>query len=88
MLATVARRKGERLVVAFALETGNGIRRARAKLLRKNADFVVLNDTSALNAARTTVTILSSDGEERRIENRSKDAVARVLLGLLERRPR
>ena len=83
VLATVARRKGDRLVVGFALETGNGERRAKVKLKKKNADFVVLNDTSALNAARTTVTILGRDGKSRTVRNQSKDAVARVLVGLL-----
>ena len=42
ILATVAKRKGQRLVVGFALETAEGERRARAKMQRKNADHVVL----------------------------------------------
>ncbi len=84
VLATVAASKGARKVVAFALETGNGRRRALAKLKRKNADWVVLNDPSALNATRTSVTILDEGGEVRRIEGKSKAAVARALVGLLE----
>lgn len=83
VLATIARRKGDRLVVGFALETGSGERRARVKLKKKNADFVVLNDTSALNATRTTVTILGRDGKSRTVRNQTKDAVARVLVGLV-----
>ena len=43
---------------------------------------IVLNDDSALNASRTTVSILGSDGSVRRLENRPKRAVARVLIGL------
>ncbi len=82
ILATVARRKGRRLVVGFALETGDGVRRARRKLERKGADFVVLNDASALRASRTTVTIFGADGSSRRIENRTKRAVARALVRL------
>lgn len=84
ILATVARGKGERLVVGFALETGDGIRRARRKLRVKGADYVVLNDASALNSRKVSVVILGSDGSERRIANRSKDAVADALLELLE----
>ncbi|HUR28645.1 MAG TPA: phosphopantothenoylcysteine decarboxylase, partial [Planctomycetota bacterium] len=53
ILASVARSKGERLVVGFALETGDGERRAQAKVRRKNLDYVVLNDESALNATRS-----------------------------------
>jgi phosphopantothenoylcysteine decarboxylase/phosphopantothenate--cysteine ligase len=89
VLATVARSargKDGRLVVGFALETADGLRRARKKLERKGLDFIVLNDDSALNAERTTVTILGRDGSERRIENRTKAAVARALVGLVRDR--
>ena len=85
VLATVAKSKGSRVVVAFALETGDGVRRAQAKLRRKNADFIVLNDPSALNAARTDVTILDGDGELERHQDASKTAVARAIVKLLRR---
>jgi phosphopantothenoylcysteine decarboxylase/phosphopantothenate--cysteine ligase len=85
VLATVARAKGERLVVGFALETGDGPRRARRKLVAKNADFIVLNDDSALNSERTTVTILARDGTARHLRDRGKDEVAEALIDLLER---
>lgn len=84
ILATVARRKGPRMVVGFALETGDGIRRARRKMQSKNADYVVLNDASALNADLTNVTILDSEGDVRRIEDEHKEAVAGILVALLE----
>lgn len=83
ILATVARTKGSRTVVGFALETADGIRRAKRKLERKGADFIVLNDASALNAARSSVTILSSDGTSRQLGIRPKDRVADALLELL-----
>jgi len=84
VLATVARGRGARLAVGFALETADGLRRARAKLERKRLDYIVLNDDSALNASRATVTILGRDGSLRRFENRSKPALARVLMDLAE----
>jgi len=84
LLATVARRKGRRRVIGFALETGDGIRRALAKLARKNADFIVLNDASALNASRSSVVVLGPTGEVTRVVDRPKSEVARVLLGLLD----
>jgi phosphopantothenoylcysteine decarboxylase / phosphopantothenate---cysteine ligase len=85
VLATVARRKGKRLVVGFALETGDGLRRARRKLASKNADFIVLNDDSALNSDRTTVILLAKDGTATSHTNRTKSEVARALVDLLER---
>lgn len=82
ILAGLARGKGRRLVVGFALETGAGEARARAKLRRKGADYVVLNSERALGARRTTVTILGSDGSRRVLGNRTKRAVAEVLVRL------
>jgi phosphopantothenoylcysteine decarboxylase/phosphopantothenate--cysteine ligase len=88
VLATVGKRKGARRIVAFALETGDGVRRAQAKLKRKNADFIVLNGPSALNAARTDVTILDGEGELERHRDASKETVARVIVQLLHRAAR
>jgi phosphopantothenoylcysteine decarboxylase/phosphopantothenate--cysteine ligase len=84
LLATVARAKGERLVVGFALETSDGLRRAREKLARKNADFVVLNGAEALNSDRASVTIVDRLGGARRIDDRSKPQLARALVALLD----
>lgn len=79
ILASVARSKGERLVMGFALETGDGERRAQAKLRRKNLDCIVLNDESALNATRSSVTILGQDGSRRELVRRFKEDIAEVL---------
>jgi len=78
-------RKGK-LVVGFALETASGISRARSKLKRKGADFIVLNDERALNAPRASVLILGGGGTFRLLENRTKAQIARELVGLLGRR--
>ena len=85
ILRTVARRKGERIVIGFALETGEGLKRARAKMQRKNANFVVLNGPATLNAERAQVTILDAWGGLERIEAASKATVARKIVGLLSR---
>lgn len=85
ILAQVARRKGARLVMGFALETGDGERRAQAKLRRKNLDYIVLNDESALNASRSSVTILGRDGSRQGLARRSKGDIAEVLAELVMR---
>jgi phosphopantothenoylcysteine decarboxylase/phosphopantothenate--cysteine ligase len=82
ILASLARRKARRLVVGFALETGDGLARARAKLRRKGADYIVLNGPAALGAARSSVTILGRDGSVRRLGRRAKRALAEVLVRL------
>ena len=82
ILANVARGKGERLVVGFALETGDGLRRARAKMKRKGTDYIVLNDASALSGQRASVTILGKDGSVLELSNRTKDQIAEALVRL------
>lgn len=48
ILATLgARKRPGQVIVAFAAETERVVEHARAKLTRKNADFVVANDVSA-----------------------------------------
>jgi phosphopantothenoylcysteine decarboxylase/phosphopantothenate--cysteine ligase len=88
ILARAAREKGRRLVVGFALETSRGLSRARAKLKRKGADFIVLNDASALNARRSSVIILGGDGTCIRLTERTKTAISRSLVELLARERR
>lgn len=85
LLATIARDKGPRKVIAFALETSDGEARAGAKLVRKNADYIVLNDASALNAARSSVTVLNAEGVVWRLEDVSKDETAARLVELVGR---
>lgn len=90
ILATLGRAKAKgrgkkppRTVIGFALETGSGHARALAKLHAKHADWIVLNDASALNAERSSATILAPDGSSLRIEKRSKRDIARALVALL-----
>jgi len=82
ILATVAKRKGSRLAVGFALETGDGLRRAKRKLQKKGVDYVVLNDESVLGSKRTTATILGVDGSRRELVDVTKSALARALVRL------
>jgi len=82
ILASLARARGERLVVGFALETGSGKARAREKLRRKGLDYIVLNGPTALGATHTRVTILGRDGSERTLPRGTKRAVAEFLVRL------
>jgi len=88
LLRTVAARKGARRVIAFALETGDGLRRAAAKLVKKNADWIVLNGASALNAAESAVTVLDAQGVLWRSDARPKAETAARLIALLAGEPR
>ena len=80
ILATVAKDKGERVVVGFAAETDHVADNARKKLEKKNADLIVANDVTAegsgFDVDTNIVTIFSRDGRELPLPRLSKGEVA------------
>jgi phosphopantothenoylcysteine decarboxylase/phosphopantothenate--cysteine ligase len=71
--------------VAFALEANADRERAITKLRSKRCDLIVVNDISAIEAARTSVCVLDADGEVA-VASGTKPVVARRLLKLFQRR--
>jgi phosphopantothenoylcysteine decarboxylase/phosphopantothenate--cysteine ligase len=79
----VSKRAAGQLVVGFAAETGDDdadvLTHARAKLVRKGCDFLVVNDVSAgqvFGRAENAVVVLGADGSATEIPRGTKDAVA------------
>jgi phosphopantothenoylcysteine decarboxylase / phosphopantothenate---cysteine ligase len=84
ILATVSEQRADgQTVVGFAAETGEGLESARAKLERKGADMIVLNDVSdpeiGFESERNAVTLVTAGGE-REVGIDSKEAVAETIL--------
>ena len=84
ILATIAKEKGERLVVGFAAETESVSENARKKLVGKNADLIVANDVTAKGAGfdgdTNIVTLFSRDGRDLPLVRMSKSEVAHRIL--------
>lgn len=84
ILASVARNKGDRLIVAFAAETENVAENARNKLAAKNADLIVANDVTAEGAGfdrdTNVVTLIARDGRDLALPRMSKSDVAQRIL--------
>jgi phosphopantothenoylcysteine decarboxylase / phosphopantothenate---cysteine ligase len=84
ILADVSRRKGERIVVGFAAETGQVAEHARRKLKEKAADLIVANDVTAPGAGfdhdTNVVTIFGANGRERQLPKMTKLQVAHRIL--------
>ncbi|HEU4347947.1 MAG TPA: bifunctional phosphopantothenoylcysteine decarboxylase/phosphopantothenate--cysteine ligase CoaBC, partial [Actinoplanes sp.] len=73
-----AKRPGQ-VLVAFAAETHDALANARAKLVRKRADLIVVNEVGAgrvFGADANTVTVLGADGSIEALGELSKDDVA------------
>ncbi|HEX2706755.1 MAG TPA: bifunctional phosphopantothenoylcysteine decarboxylase/phosphopantothenate--cysteine ligase CoaBC, partial [Solirubrobacterales bacterium] len=85
ILASLAAVRGaSQTIVGFAAEHGgDAVGRARAKLTRKNADLIVLNDVSdpaiGFESADNAVTLIDRDSEAE-VPIASKDAIAEAIL--------
>jgi phosphopantothenoylcysteine decarboxylase/phosphopantothenate--cysteine ligase len=81
ILAGLGRAKGSKVLVGFALETGDGMERAREKRARKNCDILVLNHVdSSLGRETSQATILDAAGEVVALDTMDKGALARRIL--------
>jgi phosphopantothenoylcysteine decarboxylase / phosphopantothenate---cysteine ligase len=84
ILAEAGRKKGDRLLVGFAAETGNLIEEARRKLQSKNCDMVVANLVSqagiGFESDENEVTLVLRTGETIPVERASKAAIAHRIL--------
>ena len=91
--ADLGRIKGGRTLVGFAMETEEGVERARDKLRRKNLDFIVLNqldEEGAGFAVDTNIaTLIDGAGAVEALPKMSKSALADRILDRLRdlRRP-
>ncbi len=76
------------VVVGFALETGDGLARARKKLKDKRLDYVVLNDAlepgAGFEVTTNKVTLLARSGAHTELPLQDKRDVARRILDTVE----
>ncbi|SCL33845.1 phosphopantothenoylcysteine decarboxylase / phosphopantothenate--cysteine ligase [Micromonospora nigra] len=73
------RRRPEQLLVIFAAETGDAEANGRAKLVRKRADLVVVNEVGAdrvFGADTNAATVIGADGTVAHLPERSKEDLA------------
>ncbi len=84
VLASVAANKLHQYIVAFAAETeSDSIAEAQAKLLRKNADVIYLNNVSGgavFGSSHTSGTLIDLHGAIEAFENISKESLAHSLI--------
>jgi phosphopantothenoylcysteine decarboxylase / phosphopantothenate---cysteine ligase len=85
ILAELAKTKGERPVVGFALQVEDAEARARSKLVRKKIDAIVLDGPAAMGADRADFTLIRANGAMRVLAATTKADVAREIVALLAR---
>jgi phosphopantothenoylcysteine decarboxylase / phosphopantothenate---cysteine ligase len=77
-----ATKRAGQLLVAFAAETHDALANARAKLVRKRADLIVVNEVGTdrvFGADRNTVTLLGADGSITELGELPKEDVAHAI---------
>jgi len=88
ILADLGKRRAQQVLIGFAAETENTLENAGGKLVRKNADAIVLNDVSnpkiGFSSDRNAVTIISRD-EVVEVPESSKFEVAQRVLDAVVR---
>lgn len=74
----------EQILVGFALETNNVEENARLKIVKKNLDFVVMNQTTTDNPAFGSninrVSLIDKDGTIQSVEQTTKENIASIIL--------
>ncbi len=87
ILHKLGRKKGKRVLVGFAAETGQNIRKAKKKLKDKNLDLIVMNDTTQPGAGfdvdTNIVTMIDRKGNSTAHPLMSKEDVANIILDQL-----
>jgi phosphopantothenoylcysteine decarboxylase/phosphopantothenate--cysteine ligase len=88
ILSGLEKREGQTIVAFAAEHGGDAVERARAKLTRKKADLVVLNDVSdpsiGFDSEDNAVTMIDA-AEETELPRASKDAIAEQILARVDR---
>ncbi|MEU0551792.1 bifunctional phosphopantothenoylcysteine decarboxylase/phosphopantothenate--cysteine ligase CoaBC [Micromonospora sp. NPDC005979] len=80
------RKRPGQVLVVFAAETGDAEANGRAKLARKRADLIVVNEVGpdrVFGADTNTVTVIGADGSVSRLPEQAKEAVADTVWDLV-----
>jgi phosphopantothenoylcysteine decarboxylase/phosphopantothenate--cysteine ligase len=81
-----ARKPAGQVLVAFAAETSDPVENGRAKLTRKNADLIVVNEVGVdkvFGAESNAATVLGADGSTVRLDERPKEDLAEAVWDLV-----
>lgn len=84
ILAEIASRKGDKILVGFAAETEALLENARKKMVAKNLDLIVVNDVTVLGTGfgsdNNKVNIIYRDGRVEELPLLPKEEIAHLIL--------
>lgn len=83
ILMTLGQKKSHQLVIGFAAETNNVEAYAEAKLMKKNADYIIANDVtradSGFGTDTNTVVVIGKENYRKHFDNMTKKELATQL---------
>ncbi len=85
ILAHLGKKKGDRVLIGFAMEDHDEHRRAEAKLRRKRCDAIVLNGLRNVGGDRATVRVFRPAAGWDRPTSGTKLRIAKLVVDLVER---
>lgn len=85
ILKEMGRKKGDRILVGFALEVQDAIHQALVKYKKKNLDYVVLNTPRTFAADTMDAQVYREGKVVQRFKGATKEAVATWIVAVLER---
>lgn len=84
ILLGIGKKKGSRVIIGFAAETGRDLKKAKEKLKSKNMDLIVMNDITQKDAGfdvdTNIVTIIDRKGEATDYPLMKKSEIADIIL--------
>ncbi|MFN3527498.1 MAG: bifunctional phosphopantothenoylcysteine decarboxylase/phosphopantothenate--cysteine ligase CoaBC [Candidatus Altarchaeaceae archaeon] len=83
ILEELGKRKGNKILVGFSVETENLIENSKLKLKNKNLDLIVANDISSFGSEKSKVTIIKSNGEILNLPLMSKQKIANKIVEIV-----
>lgn len=86
ILAELGRLKREQWIVGFALEAGDGHRKALVKLQRKQCDAIILNSPAAIAAETSRIELLDASGSVLANWTATKLILAERIIGWIDSR--
>ncbi len=88
VLKELSRKKGQKVLVGFAAETGNVVENALQKLKDKKLDLIVANDVTAeevgFESNFNQVSVVSPDGKSMQTEKMTKVEISQVIMDKIE----
>ncbi len=83
ILKSISKDKSDKMIVGFALQTEDVVRKALAKMKDKNMDIVVANSQGNLGKNKGSVIIIDKFGKKEAVKDKNKAFIARKIVNFL-----